>query len=530
MPSDPAVRSALDRRWEEEGGAALHAELARIDPETASKVHPADRHRVVRALEIAAVGGVPAGKARSAWTAARKRHESLFLALWPDRGELYRRIDARTEEMFRVGLVNEVRDLLRMGYGRDLKPMRGLGYRQAVSHLLDGVPLPQAVESTKRDTRRYAKRQLTWLSTEPELVRTGPRKCPGGGRGTCQYVLVVAVNQNKIWVYATTGGSCMILQYLDFERPIVDLENRLDQLQRMDDGSDKSVREEAAKLEKKIGKIRKEIFSNLTRWQITQLARHPNRPYLYRLHKPRVQEFHGNPRRQGVPRRPAHHLRVRGAGRAADPRDRPAEGAQHQREDPAELRHGEPEGYRKALRAMKLAEKFSLPVLTFIDTPGAFPGIGAEERGQSEAIARNLLEMSRLETPIVVTVLGEGGSGGALALGVGDEILMLEYSVYSVISPEGCASILWRDTAKAEVAADMMKITAPDLKKFGVIDRIIPEPMGGAHRDHKAAAESLKTALVEALSPLLSMPVQKLLDRRYRKFREMGVVKKRSGG
>jgi len=189
-----------------------------------------------------------------------------------------------------------------------------------------------------------------------------------------------------------------------------------------------------------------------------------------------------------------------------------------------------PEGYRKALRVMKLAEKFSLPVVTFIDTPGAFPGIGAEERGQSEAIARNLLEMSHLKTPIVVAVTGEGGSGGALALGVGDEILMMEYSVYSVISPEGCASILWRDTTKAEVAAEMMKITAPDLKKFGLIDRIVPEPTGGAHRDHKAAAESLKGALLESLEPLLSMPVQKLLERRYRKFREMGAIRKRSGG
>ena len=189
-----------------------------------------------------------------------------------------------------------------------------------------------------------------------------------------------------------------------------------------------------------------------------------------------------------------------------------------------------PEGYRKALRVMRLAEKFSLPVITFIDTPGAFPGIGAEERGQSEAIARNLFEMSHLKIPIVVAVTGEGGSGGALALGVGDEILMMEYSVYSVISPEGCASILWRDTTKAEVAAEMMKITAPDLKKFGLIDRIVPEPTGGAHRDHKAAAESLKGALLESLEPLLSMPVQKLLERRYRKFREMGAIRKRSGG
>jgi acetyl-CoA carboxylase carboxyl transferase subunit alpha len=189
-----------------------------------------------------------------------------------------------------------------------------------------------------------------------------------------------------------------------------------------------------------------------------------------------------------------------------------------------------PEGYRKALRVMKLAEKFRLPVITFIDTPGAFPGIGAEERGQSEAIARNLLEMARLQTPILVAVLGEGGSGGALALGVGDEILMMEYAIYSVISPEGCASILWRDTARAETAAEMMKITAPDLKKFGVVDRIVPEPLGGAHRDHKAAADALKIALVETLAALRSYSIPQLLDRRYAKFRDIGLIKRKAGG
>jgi acetyl-CoA carboxylase carboxyl transferase subunit alpha len=189
-----------------------------------------------------------------------------------------------------------------------------------------------------------------------------------------------------------------------------------------------------------------------------------------------------------------------------------------------------PEGYRKALRVMKLAEKFGLPVVTFIDTPGAFPGIGAEERGQSEAIARNLFEMAHLKTPIVVVVIGEGGSGGALALGVGDEILMMEYAIYSVISPEGCASILWRDTAQAETAAEMMKITAPDLKKFGVADRIIPEPPGGAHRDHKAAADAVKAAIVESLSMLRPLPIPQLLDRRYNKFREIGVIKRKAGG
>lgn len=178
-PADPSVRAALDRRWEEEGAAALHAELARVDPGTAARVHPADRIRVVRALEIAKVGGIPAGKARAAWASARGKYRSLFLALWPGREALYRRIDERAEGMFRMGLLNEVRGLLDMGYGRELKPMKGLGYRQAVAHLLDGVQLPEAVESTKRDTRRYAKRQITWLAAEPDLVRIDPEGAPG---------------------------------------------------------------------------------------------------------------------------------------------------------------------------------------------------------------------------------------------------------------------------------------------------------------------------------------------------------------
>ena len=322
----------------------------------------------------------------------------------------------------------------------------------------------------------------------------------------------------------------MILQYLDFERPIVDLENRLDQLRRIDDGNDRGVREETGKLEKKIAKIRKEIFSNLTRWQITLLARHPNRPYMLdymSLMFRNFLEIHGDRLYRddpsiiaGFAELDAEKVLVIGhqKGRNTNEKIRRNFGMAH------------PEGYRKALRVMKLAEKFRLPVVTFIDTPGAFPGIGAEERGQSEAIARNLLEMARLETPIVVVVIGEGGSGGALALGVGDLILMMEFAIYSVISPEGCASILWRDTASAETAAEMMKITAPDLKKFGVVDRIIPEPEGGAHRDHKAAAEAVKAALVESLAAVRSLPVRQLLDRRYAKFREIGRMKRKAGG
>jgi acetyl-CoA carboxylase carboxyl transferase subunit alpha len=322
----------------------------------------------------------------------------------------------------------------------------------------------------------------------------------------------------------------MILQYLDFERPIVDLESRLEQLRRLDDGTNKNLREEAEKLEKKIVKIRKEIFSNLTRWQITQLARHPNRPYMldYVNHCfKNFLEIHGDRSFRDDPSIVAGFAEL-------DSEKVMLIGQQKGRNTTEKISRNfgmaHPEGYRKALRLMKLAEKFRIPVVTFIDTPGAFPGLGAEERGQSEAIARNLLEMAKLETPIVVVVIGEGGSGGALALGIGDEILMMEYAIYSVISPEGCASILWRDTASAETAAEMMKITAPDLKKFGVVDRILPEPVGGAHRDHNEAANTVRAALLESLESVRSISVRKLLDRRYAKYREIGRIKRKAGG
>jgi acetyl-CoA carboxylase carboxyl transferase subunit alpha len=322
----------------------------------------------------------------------------------------------------------------------------------------------------------------------------------------------------------------MILQYLEFERPIAELENKLEQLRRGDDGADKSVRDEIQKLEKKIAKVRKDVFANLTRWQMTQLARHPNRPYMLDYINfcfKNFIEIHGDrafrddaPIVCGFAELEGERVVVIGHQKGRNTKEK------------IHRNFGmpNPEGYRKALRVMKLAEKFHLPIITFIDTPGAFPGIGAEERGQSEAIARNLLEMAHLKTPIIVAVVGEGGSGGALALGVGDEILMMQYSIYSVISPEGCASILWRDPAKAETAAEMMKITSPDLLKFGVIDRIIPEPEGGAHRDHKEAAESLKKELVQTLASLLPVPIPELLDRRYAKFRAMGQFKKKAGG
>jgi len=322
----------------------------------------------------------------------------------------------------------------------------------------------------------------------------------------------------------------MILQYLEFEKPIVELEKRLEQMRRADDGSDKNFREEIAKLDKRILKIRKEVFSNLTRWQITQIARHPNRPYMLdyvNLCIKNFLEIHGDRAFRDDPPIVCGFGELEGEKIVVI-------GQQKGRNTTEKIHRNfgmaNPEGYRKALRVMKLAEKFGLPVVTFIDTPGAFPGIGAEERGQSEAIARNLLEMAHLKTPIIVVVIGEGGSGGALALGVGDEILMMEYAIYSVISPEGCASILWRDTAQAETAAEMMKITAVDLKKFGVADRIIPEPQGGAHRDHKAAADAVKAAIAESLAALRPLSVPQLLERRYAKFRGIGVIKRKAGG
>ncbi len=321
----------------------------------------------------------------------------------------------------------------------------------------------------------------------------------------------------------------MILQYLDFERPIVDLEGRLEQLRRLDDGIDRNVREEIVKLEKKIAKIRKEIFSNLTRWQITQLARHPNRPYMLdyvNLIFRNFLEIHGDRAFKDDPS-------IVCAFAELDAEKVVIIGQQKGRNTTEKIHRNfgmpHPEGYRKALRVMKLAEKFRLPIITFIDTPGAFPGIGAEERGQSEAIARNLLEMAHTAVPIIVVVIGEGGSGGALALGVGDEILIMENAIYSVISPEGCASILWRDTARAETAAEMMKITAQDLKKFGVVDRIIKEPEGGAHRDHKASGDAVKAAVVETLAALKPLSARQLLDRRYAKFREIGRIKRKVG-
>lgn len=315
----------------------------------------------------------------------------------------------------------------------------------------------------------------------------------------------------------------MVKHYLDFEKPLVELENEIENLKRFSQGKHLHFNGQIKHLEEKLHRLRKEVFSNLTGWQITQLARHIGRPrashYIQWMFEDFV-ELHGD-RYYGD-----DSAVVAGIGKF---NGRSVIVAAHQKgtdlKEMAFRNFGmpHPEGYRKALRLMKMAENFKKPIITMIDTPGAFPGVGAEERGQAEAIAKNLRMMMMLKTPIVTIVIGEGGSGGALAIGVGDRILMLEYSIYSVISPEGCAAILWKDGDKGKtVAADSLKLTAPDLHRLGVVDEVVNEGPGGAHRDPKGMAEHLKEIVWRHLQELEGMEMEELLNLRYRKFRKMG--------
>jgi acetyl-CoA carboxylase carboxyl transferase subunit alpha len=307
---------------------------------------------------------------------------------------------------------------------------------------------------------------------------------------------------------------------LDFEKPLVELEERIAAVRK---SGRPSAESEASELEQRLRRLQKKVFERLTAWQRVQLARHPRRPYaldLIRLLTEDFVELHGD-RLYGD-----DHAMVGGLARF-EGRSIVVIGHQKGRDTKEKLFRNfgmpHPEGYRKALRLMQLAERFGKPVVTLIDTPGAYPGIGAEERGQAEAIARNLREMAGLRTPIVALVTGEGGSGGALALGVADRVLMLEHAVYSVISPEGCAAILWEDAKRAREAAEALRVTAPDCLKLGVIDGIVPEPPGGAHRSWEGAAEEVRRALRGALDELRGLSGDDLVQRRYAKFRRMGV-------
>lgn len=310
-------------------------------------------------------------------------------------------------------------------------------------------------------------------------------------------------------------------EFLDFEQPIAELQAKIEELRYVGD-AEINLSEEIAKLEEKANTLTRSIFAKLTPRQISQLARHPKRPYtldLIRYLFTDFKELHGD-------RAYADDKAI--IGGLARFRDQSVVVIGHQKgRDTKEniMRNfgmPRPEGYRKALRLMRMAEKFHLPIITFIDTPGAYPGIGAEERGQSEAIARNLYEMAKLRTPIICTVVGEGGSGGALAIGVGDRVMMLQYATYSVISPEGCASILWKSAEKAADAADAMGITAERLKFLGLIDQIIPEPLGGAHRDMEAAARLVGDALESNLRELKQTKLDNLLDKRYNRIMNFG--------
>ena len=308
--------------------------------------------------------------------------------------------------------------------------------------------------------------------------------------------------------------------YMEFEKPLADLEIKIQELREMSSDT-MDLKTEIGKLEKRADKMREDIFANLSRWQTAQVARHVNRPftldYLNLIFTDFI-ELHGD-RNYGD-----DHAIVAGLAQF-DGEPVMVIGHQKGRDTKEKVFRNfgmpNPEGYRKALRLMEMAERFRLPIITFVDTPGAFPGIGAEERGQAEAIARNLREMGRMTVPIIVVITGEGGSGGALAIAVGDRVLMLEFSVYAVISPEGCAAILWSDGTKGAQAAEALKITAKDIKGLEVIDEIVKEPLGGAHRDHNAMAATLHEALTRNLKELKALSTEDLVEGRYQKFRKM---------
>jgi acetyl-CoA carboxylase carboxyl transferase subunit alpha len=313
--------------------------------------------------------------------------------------------------------------------------------------------------------------------------------------------------------------------FLDFEQPIAELDGKIQELRHASHGQAFNIDEEVSRLRDKLKHKTAEIFRNLTPWQIAQVARHPARPYTLDYLQAMCEEFHELAGDRFYADDPA----IVGGLARIDGRSVVVIGQQKGRDTKSKIRRNfgmpRPEGYRKALRLMEMAERFKLPIFTFIDTPGAYPGVGAEERGQSEAIARNLREMADLKVPIVCAVIGEGGSGGALAIGVGDRTIMLQYSTYSVITPEGCASILWKSTEKAREAADALGITADRLLELGLIDKVVREPLGGAHRDPHAMAIRLKAVMLNQLEELDSLDAKSLVDARYRRLRRYGAVK-----
>ena len=317
----------------------------------------------------------------------------------------------------------------------------------------------------------------------------------------------------------------MVSDYLEFEQPIAELEAKIEELRRVESDNEMQLGEEIAKLQAKCDSLTESIYRNLSPWQVAQIARHPRRPYTLDYVDQLFTDFeelHGDRAYSDDP------AIVTGIGRF-EGRSIAIIGHQKGRNTKENLRRNfgmpRPEGYRKALRIMEMAEKFQFPIVTFIDTPGAYPGVGAEERGQSRAIAQNLYRMAQLRTPIICTVIGEGGSGGALAIGVGDHLAMLSYSTYSVISPEGCASILWKNADKAEDAADALGITSDRLEELGLVDEVISEPLSGAHRDLKTTSQNMRASLQESLTRFTQLELNEMLDMRFQRLTSYGAFK-----
>jgi acetyl-CoA carboxylase carboxyl transferase subunit alpha len=350
-------------------------------------------------------------------------------------------------------------------------------------------------------------------------------RAAAGGVLSVSATPVLALGRSARYVRASKDEAtdCMAMNFLDFEQPIAELEAKIDELKFVSNDAEVNIGEEIARLRAKSRALTTSIFSNLSQWQIAQLARHPQRPYTLDYISSiftDFQELHGD-------RMYADDHAIVGGVARLDGRPVMIIGQQKGRDTKERVRRNygmpKPEGYRKALRLMRMAERFRLPLITFIDTSGAYPGVGAEERGQSEAIARNLFEMSTLEVPIISVVIGEGGSGGALAIGVGDRLLMLQYSIYSVISPEGCAGILWRSADKKDLAAEAMGVSAERIARLGVVDEVLREPLGGAHRDPQAMSDTLKEALLRHLNELQAKPLEQLMSSRDQRLRGYGV-------
>ncbi|AEW77459.1 acetyl-CoA carboxylase carboxyltransferase subunit alpha [Aggregatibacter actinomycetemcomitans ANH9381] len=326
-------------------------------------------------------------------------------------------------------------------------------------------------------------------------------------------------------IFHKTRNNQMSQEYLDFELPIAELEAKIESLRSvLDQDNDINLDDEIARLQKKSMELTEKTFANLDAWQVSKMSRHPNRPYTLDYIEHIFTDFD----ELAGDRAFADDKAIIGGLARLDGRPVMVIGHQKGRTVKEKVKRNfgmpAPEGYRKALRLMQMAERFKLPIITFIDTPGAYPGVGAEERGQSEAIARNLREMSTLKVPVICTVIGEGGSGGALAIGVGDKVNMLQYSTYSVISPEGCASILWKSADKASTASEVMGLTAKRLKELGLIDNIVSEPLGGAHRNYEKIAQNLKKRLLSDLADLDVLDAEQLLERRYQRLMSYGYV------